>query len=48
MLCVHGTVFSPEIKGRINAFLRRMHQYGFCQFVVDFQEMSEDYDHGLY
>jgi hypothetical protein len=35
-------------QGRIDAFLRRMHNYGFYQFVFNFQEIADDYDLGLF
>jgi hypothetical protein len=47
-VCAWSSFLSQELKGRIDAFLRRMHKYGFCQFVFNFQEIADDYDLGLY
>ena len=47
-VCAWSSFLTQELKGRIDAFLRRMHKYGFCQSVLNFQEMSDDYDLGLY
>jgi hypothetical protein len=33
-VCAWSSFLSQEHKGRIDAFLRRMHNYGFCQFLI--------------
>jgi hypothetical protein len=47
-VCAWSSFLSLELKGRIDAFLRRMHNYGFCQFFFNLQEIADDYDLGMY
>jgi Leu/Phe-tRNA-protein transferase len=46
--CAWSSFLFQELKGRIYAFLLRMHKYGFCQSVFNFQEIAHDSDLGLY
>jgi hypothetical protein len=47
-VCAWSSFLSQEFRGRIDEFLRRMHNYAFCQFVFHFQKITDDYDLGLY
>ena len=47
-VCAWSEFLSVEIIGRIDAFLRRMFKYGYCQRLITFQEISGKCDSTLF
>lgn len=47
-VCAWSGFLSSELIGRIDAFLRRMYRYGYCQRLLTFQEISDKCDSTLF
>jgi len=43
-----GGLLSAELKGRINAFLRRLHKYGFTHSIIDIEHLLALSDRKLF